>query len=105
MANADDLRDANPWHPIKDPVDLKTLGKFLEELNECGSAVARCIIQGVNECEPVTGKINKEWLEDEIADVIAGIHLTIARFGLDTIRMYQRTMRKEKHLKQWHDMA
>ena len=40
MADADKLRDANPWHPISDPVDLAHLGKLGEELNECGSAVA-----------------------------------------------------------------
>ena len=57
MADADKLRDANPWHPITDKVDLKYLGKLGEELNECGSAVSRCIIQGVDEREPVTGKL------------------------------------------------
>ena len=73
MANADELRDANPWHPMSDAVDLKHLGKLAEELSEAGAAVARCIIQGIDEKEPVTGKINREWLQDELADVIANI--------------------------------
>lgn len=105
MANADDLRDANPWHPMKDPVDLKTLGKFNEELGECIAAASRCMIQGVNEAEPVTGKINREWLEDEIADIYAGAALTIDRFGLDTARIRVRMQRKIEHLKQWHSLA
>lgn len=41
--------DARPWHPEKDAVRLKHLGKLAEELNECGAAVSRCIIQGIDE--------------------------------------------------------
>lgn len=105
MSNADKLRDANPWHPIDDKVDLKHLGKLAEELSECGSAVARCIIQGVDECEPVTGKVNRVWLEDEIADVLANIALVEKRFNLDAARMAGRAERKMVHLQQWHALA
>lgn len=112
MADADHLRDASPWHPIKDAVDLKHLGKLGEELTElaaaaskCGAAVCRCIIQGVEESEPVTGKLNRHWLEDEIADVEANIRLVVGRFDLDRERMHQRMERKIAHLRQWHGMA
>jgi len=105
MSNADTLRDANPWHPIADPVDLKHLGKLAEEANELGSAIARCIIQGVDECEPVTGKLNRQWLQDEIADVQANLDLVIERFGLDEEAMDARAAKKRRHLKQWHDLA
>lgn len=92
----------NPWIPARDPVDLAVLGKFAEELNEAGAAAARCIIQGIAECEPVTGKPNKEWLEDEIADVLAGVLLTIRRFDLNTRRIEQRRETKLDHLENWH---
>jgi hypothetical protein len=112
MSNANHLRDANPWHPIDDKVDLKHLGKLGEELSElaaasskCATAVCRCIIQGVDEAEPVTGKVNREWLEDEIADVQANMDLVIARLGLDEERMSERAGRKKKHLQQWHGLA
>lgn len=105
MADADKLRDANPWHPIDDKVDLKHLGKLGEELNECGSAVSRCIIQGVDESEPVTGKINRVWLEEEIADVRANSELCIERFALDEARIAARAERKKAHLRQWHGLA
>jgi hypothetical protein len=105
MADAEKLRDANPWHPMTDAVDLKHLGKLGEELNECGSAVSRCIIQGIDEAEPVTGKINRTWLEDEIADVMANAELNIERFGLDKVRMAARGERKKAQLRQWHRMA
>lgn len=95
----------NPWHPMSDPVDLKHLGKLGEELNEAGAATARCIIQGIGESEPVTGKPNKEWLEDELADVYANAELCIQRFGLDRERMAKRITKKILHLSSWHEMA
>jgi len=95
----------NPWHPIQNAQDLKTLGKFGEELGECSAAVSRCIIQGVAERHPVTGKINLEWLLEEIADVIAGAELTIERFNLNEIVIGQRVSRKKEQLRQWHRMA
>jgi hypothetical protein len=105
MSDADTLPDPNPWHPIQDPVDLKHLGKLGEESSELGAAVARCIIQGIDECEPVTGKVNREWLEDEIADVRANSDLNIERFNLDEARIARRAERKKRHLRIWHAMA
>lgn len=103
MVNADDLRDAAPWHPITDSVDLKHLGKLLEECGELVSALSRCLIQGINESEPITGELNKDWLENEIADVITGIQLVEKRFNL--IRLEGRIAKKTKHLSQWHNLA
>ncbi|WP_409188420.1 hypothetical protein [Bradyrhizobium sp. RDM4] len=105
MSNADHLREPNPWHPITDAVDLKHLGKLGEECNELGAAVSRCIIQGVDECEPVTGKSNREWLEDEIADVLANVALVEERFRLNSARMAERAERKMAHLRKWHAKA
>lgn len=95
----------NPWHPMTDPIDLKHLGKFGEELNECGAAVSRCIIQGIDEAEPVTGKVNKDWLEDEIADVLAGAELNMRRFNLDRDKIEKRKAKKMAHLSAWHKLA
>lgn len=97
------LRYSNPWHPMNDPVDLKHMGKLIEELNECSSAAARCLIQGINESEPETGEINKAWLEKEIADVKANIQLVCERF--DLIISQARIDGKLKHLRNWHKMA
>jgi NTP pyrophosphatase (non-canonical NTP hydrolase) len=95
----------NPWHPMADSVDLKHLGKFAEELGECSAAVARCLIQGIEEAEPVTGKPNREWLEDEIADVQANIGLVVLRFDLDQDRIARRVAKKMRQLSSWHKMA
>lgn len=95
----------NPWHPMTDALALKHLGKRAEETAELGAAIARCIIQGVDECEPVTGKRNREWLEDEMADVAANMKLVTDHFNLDSRRMTDRMFRKEKHLQVWHSQA
>lgn len=94
----------NPWRPMTRPIDLKHLGKLGEELNEAGTAVNRCIIQGIDESEPITKKVNREWLEDELADVLANIELVVKHFGLDMQRMSERTERKKTHLRGWHSM-
>lgn len=93
----------NPWHPMSDPCDIKHLGKLGEELNECGAAVSRCLIQGLYESEPTTGKLNAAWLEDEIADVLANINLVIVRFDLNISQ--DRIKRKTTDLRAWHRMA
>lgn len=95
----------NPWRPMKKPIDLKHLGKLAEELGGCSSAVSRCLIQGICEREPVTGKINKEWLEDEIADVLANIELVTVHFGLSRVSMTERMFTKINQLKEWHKMS
>jgi len=97
--------EMNPWHPMSDPVDLKHMGKLVEETGELCSAAARCIIQGIDECEPVTGKSNRDWLEEEIADVIANISLVIEHFKLNEGRIIARAEQKEQHLKEWHELA
>lgn len=105
MVDENELKDASPWHPITDSVDLKHLGKLAEELGEACAAVSRCIIQGIDEEEPITGKSNREWLENELADVMANINLVSLRFGLDEDRMNVRMEKKAKQLIQWHAMA
>jgi len=106
--DVDDLKPANPWHPITDPVTLKQLGKLIEELGELQSALARCIIQGIDEREPVTQKVNRVWVADEIADVLAGINLLReAYFDTEEWNVYilHRREKKQLHLRGWHLLA
>lgn len=94
-----------PWHPITNPRDLKTLGKLGEELGECSAAVSRCIIQGIDEKHPHTGKVNRQWLEDEIADVLVNVAVVMERFNLDHERIDKRASAKEPLLRAWHEGA
>jgi len=94
----------NPWQPERDPIRLALLGKLLEEVNELGAALARCLIQGIHESEPVTGKLNVDWLEDEMADVSGAAKLVIEHFELREGRMNARYDRKVQHLRAWHQL-
>ncbi len=99
------VTDPSPWTPITDIILLKHLGKLAEELAECNSAVARCIIQGVDECEPSTGECNREWLTKEIADVLANIQLVVKHLDLDRVAIHERSRFKQEHLTRWHNMG
>jgi NTP pyrophosphatase (non-canonical NTP hydrolase) len=87
------------------PIDVKHLGKLAEECGELTAAISRCLIQGIDECEPVTGKPNRQWLQDEIADVLANIDLVSRHFDLDKAAIRARVAKKTEHLQQWHTMT
>lgn len=94
----------NPWKPISDPLALKQLGKLGEESGELCSAVNRCIIQGVDQSEPVAGKPNKLWLEEEIADVLASINRVVVGQKLDLEFIMARAAMKGDKLVLWENM-
>ena len=89
------------WQPITDKHDLAVLGKLGEEVNELGSAICRCVIQGIDECEPETLKANRAWLEEELADVMALTTIAINRLGLDTAAIMERRQRKIAYKEPW----
>lgn len=89
------------WQPITSKHDLAVLGKLGEEASELGSAISRCIIQGIDESEPRTLKSNRQWLEEEIADVMALTTIAIQRLGLDTEAIMERRRRKIKYKEPW----
>jgi NTP pyrophosphatase (non-canonical NTP hydrolase) len=91
-----------PWRPEVDPIAIAALGKLLEELGEAAAIVARCLIQGIGEAEPVTGKANADALEEELADVAAAAEIAILHFGLRPRRIRERIDRKVQHLRGWH---
>ena len=95
----------SPWVPDTDLGNLRVLGKAAEECGELGQMLARCIIQGIGESEPVSGKPNRQALEEEIADVIATTTLLVEHFDLDRAAMAVRVERKIAYLRQWFDMG
>lgn len=99
------IENPSPWHPDTNSSNQKYYLKLMEELAEALSATARCQMQGIDEAEPSTGKINREWLEEELADVVANIHLVTEHFNLDGFKMMVRVSKKIEHLSKWHKMA
>lgn len=94
----------SPWMPDTNPLNLAVLGKAGEEGGEVSTACCRCIIQGIDESEPVTGKPNRTALEDEIADAFATGNWLIEHFGLDRDRIGARSRKKLGGFRRWLDM-
>lgn len=92
----------SPWIPMSDPLDIKHIGKLGEETNELGTAIFRCLIQQLDQKNPDDGKINKHWLEEEIADVLANIDLCKKHFNLNIDP--NRIETKKQMLREWHKM-
>ncbi len=65
---------------------------------------ARCIIQGIDEVDPSSGKTNRVRLESEIADVYAQLDETVARLGLDDAYIQKRRATKRGYMREWEEM-
>jgi hypothetical protein len=80
------------WKPEPNLITHQALGKLLEELGELSSIVARCLIQGITESEPVTGATNYSQLQKEMSDVAAAIDWLkeVSGVSIDTDRMYSK---------------
>ena len=104
MVDHVDDKPPSPWQPTTDKLELAVLGKLLEELGELSSIVARCIIQGWDADEPITGKPNKQALCEEIADVRANIEHVINHLQLDTWFIKNRKDKKYNYVAKWHNM-
>lgn len=96
----DPFIEANPWQPMDDKRELAMVGKLGEEVNECGAIIFRIIIQGMEEKHPVTGKLNRVALEEELADIQAAASFLYDHYGLRP--MTSRVERKIRHLMSWH---
>lgn len=95
------LPSPSRWIPEQNLKRLAVLGKLIEELCEAGARAARCIIQGIDESDPKTRQINREALQEEIADVIALAHVNIKFFDLDKDAIMRRAVEKEEHKEAW----
>lgn len=92
----------SPWMPEQDQIRLAVLGKLIEECNELAGRSARCIIQGIDEADPTSGRTNLAELEREIADVMACIGTAYKHFPIKTD--YRRVSDKEAGFERWHEM-
>lgn len=101
------LREAtNPaisaWRPEQDLHRLAVLGKLIEECNELSARAARCIIHGIDQPDPDTGRTNLAELEREMADVEACMLQVQMRLGgkFD----YARASSKHAGFDEWHQL-
>ena len=92
------------WVPTQDLLELRRLGKSLEEMGECVAIMARCIIQGIDGADPKTGAINRVRMWQEMADVAAQFACTAKEFSLPRDLMMARTADKIDQMYEWEEM-
>jgi len=92
------------WTPTTDLMMLRRMGKLQEELAELANVAARCIIQGIDEVDPGTGKVNRIRLTHEIADVLAQCRVTIQVLNLDQKAIEERALEKVRQMEEWEAM-
>lgn len=90
------------WLPEQDRHRLAVLGKLAEECNELAARASRCILHGLDEVDPDTGRTNREELTRELADVDACTAQALKR--LDIEPMMQRAGDKYAGFNRWHDL-
>ena len=78
--------------------------EIMRSVGGCVAAVARCIIQGVDEAEPSTGKINRDWLREAMIEVRCSCAAVINEYRLDSDVIMSRMTFKRGHLTRWHQM-
>jgi hypothetical protein len=98
-----DIPEIQPstWQPIQEKFLLAVLGKLGEETAELNAIICRCIIQGIDATEPVTGKWNRDQLQDEVADVLAMIDLLFATVTLNELAIAVRRQKKLGYKNKW----
>jgi len=89
------------WVPTTDLMTLRRMGKLTEELGELQSVAARVVIQGIDEVDPGSGKVNRQRLLDELADVQAQIGCTLLAFDLDQAYLARRVAEKMRQMSEW----
>lgn len=104
-AKADEQKPMSKWEVTTDQKLLRRLGKLLEELGEASAVAARILIQGVDEVDPGSRKVNRERLMDELADVQAQIGCTVLYLKLDQDYMARRTARKIRNMAEWERLV
>jgi hypothetical protein len=92
-----------PWRVETDKRRLRRLGKTGEELAELSAVVSRCIIQGVDEIDPSSGKTNRQRLQEEVADVYCQLDLLVTALNLNTFQIDVRSAKKAGQMAEWED--
>lgn len=83
---------------------IRRLGKTVEEMGELIAVLGRCIIQGVDAADPVTGEPNISRLEKETADVLTQLGRNINHLKLNALGIHQRIEEKDAQMDEWEEM-
>jgi len=98
------MAEMNKWELLEDPALRRRLGKTGEELAELQGVVSRIMIQGLDAIDTGTGKINRQRLHEETADVLAQLTVNLSALDMDMDFIQARKFRKEKEMEEWESL-
>lgn len=81
---------------------MAVLGKLIEECNELAARAARCVIHGLDETDPDTGRLNADELTREVANVLACLDIAEQELILSIPR--PRVLGKLNSFRFWHQL-
>jgi hypothetical protein len=83
---------------MKSAEDIACLAPFCEALGVAAGAVARCMANGVEGNDAITGEPHRKWLEEKLAHVLASAAAVTKQFGLDQTNIAAQTLRRTEYL-------
>ena len=98
------MADITLWLPESRTIIHQALGKAAEESGELTKILARCLIQGLDACDPKTGVPNRVSLADELADMHAAMGWLFEVLDIDAETHNARADRKIDGFRRWQDM-
>lgn len=91
----------SPWVPTTNLMELRRLGKTIEELGELVAVLGRSVCQGLDGVDPSSGNTNLHNIEREQADVLAQMELNVGAFKLNAEFMGRRVAEKQRQMHEW----
>lgn len=91
----------NPWVPTTNLMELRRLGKTIEELGELTAVLGRSICQGLQGVDPASGNTNLYNIERETADVLTQLECNVSAFSLNSEFIVERSAKKHKQMAEW----
>lgn len=92
----------SPWMPERNPLTVAMIGKLGEEASELAQRCFRILIQGLEERDPDSKRLNSEELAREMSDVAACMHVVHEK--LKIYLMLGRRDDKVAGFDRWHKM-
>ncbi len=88
-------RGSNPSHE----------SSLLQILGALQAIAARCVIQGIEEVDPSSGKTNRVRFTDAVADTLTQVNRFIAHFNLDNNAIRLRVTEKKRQMAEWEALC
>ncbi|MDP4074238.1 hypothetical protein [Acidovorax sp. A1169] len=103
------MRMSESLHMSLNPVGRGTTPShhtsLLRILGVLQAVVARCVIQGIEEIDPSSGKTNRVRFIEAVADTLTQVNKSIGHFSLDYNAIRLRVTEKKRQMAEWEALC